>query len=152
MNGTRWSAALLLATACSGSPGDVEPIDGDFWGHWIDSNFEGVGGAGDSDEDGDGLLRSEEEAIGSDPSNADTDGDGYDDGVEVEGFTDPTDPDDRPYAGGWAIGGCRDDISGTGDRPGDIATNFALSDHFGDTVRLHDFCDRAVLLVGAAFW
>ncbi|RKN79553.1 Ig-like domain-containing protein [Ulvibacterium marinum] len=39
----------------------------------------------DTDEDGDGLLGGEEAALGTDPNNADTDGDGIDDGVEVGG-------------------------------------------------------------------
>jgi len=152
MNGTRWSVPLLLATGCFGAPTVVDPIDGEFWEHWVDSNFEGMAGAGDSDEDGDGLLRSEEEEYGSDPQNADTDGDGFSDGAEVDGFTDPTDADDHPYQGGWAIGACRHDIVGTGHAPGDIAENFEHPDQFGDTVRVHDFCDKAVMLVGAAFW
>lgn len=151
MRGTGWSIPLLLLAACSGSPTAIEPGEGDFWDQWIDAQFSGSA-AGDTDEDGDGLLRSEEEAIGSDPTVADTDGDGHDDGAEVEGYTDPTDASDHPYTGGWAMGSCRHDISGTGTRVGDIAENFALTDQFGDTVRVHDFCDRAVLLVGAAFW
>jgi hypothetical protein len=51
----------------------------------------------DSDADGDGLLDGEEVAIGTDPSNWDTDGDGRNDWHEVNGGgpipTDPFDPD-----------------------------------------------------------
>jgi len=152
MHGTRWSIPLLLLTACGGS-GVAQPLEGDdFWGDWVDTQFSGVAAAGDSDQDGDGLLASEEEELGLDPELADTDGDGYDDGEEIDGNTDPTDPSDHPYTGGWAIGDCRNDITGTGTRKGDIAANFAKTDQYGDTLRLHDFCDRAVLLVGAAFW
>ncbi len=39
----------------------------------------------DTDEDGDGLLGGEEAALGTDPTNPDTDGDGINDGVEVGG-------------------------------------------------------------------
>ena len=43
--------------------------------------------------DGDGLLDVEEEAIGTDALNPDTDGDGFDDGEEVLLMgTDPLDP------------------------------------------------------------
>lgn len=45
----------------------------------------------DSDEDG--LTDEEEEALGTDPENADTDGDGLSDYAEVNGVTDPLDAD-----------------------------------------------------------
>ncbi len=49
---------------------------------------------GDIDSDGDGLLDSEEAAIGTDPFNPDTDGDGLSDGEEVRTYkTDPLNPD-----------------------------------------------------------
>ena len=151
MQGTGWSLSLLLFTACSGPSFTGEAPDGDFWDGWIEQQFTGVA-AGDSDDDEDGLLRSEEERLGTDPNKADTDGDGWDDGVEVEGFTDPNDRSDHPYTGGWAMGSCRGDLTDTGWAVGEVAQNFALMDQFGDTVRLHDFCDRAVMLVAAAFW
>ena len=48
----------------------------------------------DSDADGDGLLKSEENELGTDPNNPDTDGDGLNDGVEVRTyFTNPLNPD-----------------------------------------------------------
>jgi cytochrome oxidase Cu insertion factor (SCO1/SenC/PrrC family) len=57
-----------------------------------------------------------------------------------------------PYEGGWPVGACRDDLSATGNAVGQVANDFALPDQFGDTVHLHDFCDRVVWLVFAAFW
>jgi hypothetical protein len=46
------------------------------------------------DSDGDGLIDSREEILGTDPRDADTDGDGLDDGSEVNDIgTDPTDSD-----------------------------------------------------------
>ena len=114
------------------------------------------GGGGDNqsgqDSDGDGLSDAEEDALGTDPEEEDSDDDGWDDGEEVDGNTDPTDDDDHPYNGGYGIDPCRDDIEATGTDVGAIANNFELVDQYGDTVRLHDFCDRAVLLVSAAFW
>ncbi len=48
----------------------------------------------DTDDDGDGLLGGEEAALGTDPSNPDSDGDGIDDGVEVGNDTNnPIDTD-----------------------------------------------------------
>ena len=74
------------------------------------------------------------------------------DSAEVDGNTDPLSADDHPYAGGWPIADCRDDITSTGNSEGDIADDFSLLDQFGDQVQLHSFCDRLVLLVGSAFW
>ncbi len=105
------------------------------------------------DADGDGLLDPDEIALGSDPANPDTDDDGYDDGEEAKQNTSPADPDDKPYATGWPIDACRNDItSGFGTENGDIAEGFALPDQYGQTVRLHDFCNQVVYLVFAAFW
>ncbi|PKL82081.1 MAG: hypothetical protein CVV24_11950 [Ignavibacteriae bacterium HGW-Ignavibacteriae-3] len=47
-----------------------------------------------TDKDGDGLTRCEEEELGTDPRNSDTDGDGLKDGAEVKQYkTDPRNPD-----------------------------------------------------------
>jgi Bacterial TSP3 repeat len=43
-----------------------------------------------ADDDGDGLLNNEEEALGTDPTEADTDGDGISDSDEFDHGTDPT--------------------------------------------------------------
>lgn len=109
---------------------------------------------GDSgaDDDGDGLTNGEEAALGSDPNNPDTDGDGYDDGEEVEGNTDPVSASDHPYQGGWPIADCRYDVLVTGNGLGQSTSNFALTDQYGETLQLHDFCDRAIILVGSAMW
>lgn len=53
-----------------------------------------VSGWGGSDHDNDGLTKSEEEELGTDPNNPDTDGDGLMDGEEVNKyFTNPLNPD-----------------------------------------------------------
>ena len=59
---------------------------------------------------------------------------------------------DHPYAGGWPIDACRDDLVSTGNNVGQVATDFELLDQHGEYVRLHDFCGQEVLLVSAAFW
>lgn len=106
----------------------------------------------DPDADGDGLSASEEAELGTDPELADTDGDGWQDGEELDGNTDPTDDRDHPYTGGWSIGACRDDLREEGTQPGQVVPDFALMDQYGEDVHLHDFCDRPVFLVFAAFW
>ena len=55
--------------------------------------------------------------------------------------------------GGWhKANGCQDELTATGNEVGDITADAEMTDQFGDTVRLYDFCDRAVLLVSGAFW
>jgi len=82
----------------------------------------------------------------------DSDGDGWLDTEEVDGNTDPLDAEDHPYTGGWPIGACRDSLTATGNGLGEVSDDFELLDQYGEMVRLHDFCDKEVLLVGAAFW
>ena len=75
--------------------------------------------------------------------------------VAIDGVTGGDDKDGTPttpYEGGWPVGACRDDIEPTGNAAGQVANDFALTDQFSDTVHLHDFCDRVVWLVFAAFW
>ena len=103
------------------------------------------------DSDRDGLLDDEEDVLGTDPALPDSDGDDWIDGDEVGSWTDPLDPDDHPYTGGWPIGACRHSIQGSGWAPGFTAQQFALPDQYGDTVRLHDFCEQAVLLTAYSF-
>ena len=104
------------------------------------------------DVDGDGLMEDEETELGTDPEKADTDGDSYDDGTEVAGNTDPNNRGDHPYEGGWPIDSCRWDVESTGVGVGEIAPDFELEDQFGETVRLHDFCGKVVLLTIGAQW
>jgi hypothetical protein len=107
----------------------------------------------DLDADDDGLNDGDEILAGSDPQLPDSDEDGWLDGQEIDGFTDPADPERHPYEGGWPIGSCAPGMGeGEGWAEGDIAMDVALLDQFGETVHLHDFCDRAVFIVFAAFW
>lgn len=59
----------------------------------MDSPFVTSFGPVDPDTDGDGLLDSEEAALGTDPNNPDSDGDGVSDGDEVLDGTQPLNPD-----------------------------------------------------------
>ena len=127
---------LVLAVGCS--PAEIAELSGD------DRAL---------DDDGDGLLTSEENDLGTDPFVADSDDDGYLDGEEADIGTDPLDALDHPYTGGWAIDTqCRDTVGEDVDSDVTIASNFSLTDQYGDSVKLYDFCDRTVLLVASAFW
>lgn len=106
------------------------------------------------DGDADGLMDDDEADLGTDPTDDDSDDDGWTDGDEVDNYVDPTNAADHPYTGGWPIDSCRADMAGeeTGTAEGDVAPGWELTDQFGETVRLHDFCGKVVLLVSAAFW
>ena len=104
------------------------------------------------DLDGGGLLSDLEEELGTDPDDPDSDGDGWNDGDEVDQNTDPLDENSKPYVGGWSADGCNQDISATGSKVGDVPEDFALEDQYGDEVSLYDFCNRVVVLIGAAEW
>ena len=104
------------------------------------------------DQDGDGLLNTEEEALGTDPEEDDSDGDGHTDGDEVVKGTDPLDIDDHPYFGEYPVDKCDEEPVSTGSGIGDIAPNFELRDAHADSVELYDFCGKVVWLVMGAFW
>ena len=125
---------------CEGSP-DCDDQDDD-----------SDGGDDGADADGDGLTDVQEDALGTDPDQADSDGDGYDDGDELEANTDPLDAGDHPYAGGWPIDACRDDLNGQGWHESQVIPDLELMDQHGETVRLHDFCGKAVLVTFGGFW
>jgi len=142
------------ADADADTDADTDPVT-DTDGDGLTDDEEAAAGTdpADADSDDDGLEDGEEvNDHSTDPLDADSDADGWDDGEEVDGYTDPLSADDHPYTGGWSINSCRDSIVSTGTSVGDIAPNFELSDQYGDTVRLHDFCDRAVLVTFGAFW
>ncbi len=141
-------------TDSSEASGSTDPFDPDTDGDTLLDGEESTYGTDPTlaDTDNDGLDDDEELGLGTDPTDDDDDGDGWLDGEEVAGHTSPLDASDHPYTGGWEIAACRDTIVTTGAAVGDIAPDFGLIDQNGDTVRLHSFCDRAVLLDFTEFW
>ncbi|MBO0591034.1 Ig-like domain-containing protein, partial [Cellulophaga sp. E16_2] len=68
----------------------------------------------ESDCDADGLTTSQENAIGTDPDNADTDGDTIPDGQEITDSTDPLDPCDSIGGVPTLADGCDEELVDTG--------------------------------------
>lgn len=84
--------ALLLV-------GDQTPPDADGDGlldAWETQYFGNLSQGPDSDPDNDQLGNLQEQQRGTNPAQADTDGDGFNDGVEVAAGTDPKDPASHP--------------------------------------------------------
>lgn len=82
----------------------------------------------------------------------DEDGDGFSNAEELDQGSDPYDELDVPYIGGWKKDAeCRFEIDPVGNDVNQVADNFSLVDQFGDTVYLHDFCGRVVLLEFSGF-
>lgn len=92
------SAISVFVAAAEDVDGDSYPDSSDAFptdrAEWVDTDLDGTGNNADIDDDGDGLLDSEEISAGTDPLVVDTDGDGFSDGVEVSQGFDPLDPND----------------------------------------------------------
>jgi hypothetical protein len=113
----------------------------------------------DIDSDGDGLLDSEEKALGTDVGNVDSDGDTYEDGWEVDEGTDPTSSDSRIYEGYWPYQPDKDSFDSVeySDAVASIGETFPrveLMDQFGEQVDIYDFAGhgKPVLVDISAVW
>lgn len=125
------NSLLLLGLACTGT--DVARACG-------------------GDADGDGLEDCmEEDEFGTDPTLADSDGDGFDDGDELDCGSNPLDLDEQCYACGWRHDD-PDDLSSTGAEVGDVVDNVTFVDQCGDEVDLWDFARSYHILFMTAAW
>lgn len=123
----------------------------------IDTSACSGDGGGDTDADGDGLLGSEEQSLGTDPNLADTDGDGFDDGEEVAAQVDPLNYGSWPQdTGVWpdrSAQASADGVTGGSSlSTGQIAPNLQLVDQYGNAVRLHQFYGYVVVISLGAVW
>ena len=88
-------------------------------------------GGPNSDPDGDGLTNDEEETLGTDPNDPDTDGDGFGDGEEVNTLgSDPLDPNDPAQLRVTQLAG--NDWSGITWTGSDPITVADFADYFGE--------------------
>jgi len=107
------------------------------------------------DTDEDFLTDLMEEAIGSDPESADSDGDGFDDAYEYLSYFDPNDPTDFPYTGDYPRLPLPADIDGEGWDEGEISRNWDdedAIDGFEEIVSLHRFYGNVILIDVGAEW
>ena len=107
----------------------------------------GLMACGDAKDNGDDTG----DDPGLDPA-GDEDGDGFTNAEEEAGGSDPNDPNDVPYAGGWQKDlECADSTVSTGNELGQVAEDFTLLDQFGEELSLHDFCNHVVLIEFSGF-
>jgi hypothetical protein len=92
----------------------------------------------DKDKDEDGLDGCAEEEAGTDPTVADSDGDGLSDGEEVACVSDPNDASELCYACGWPHND-PGNLTSTGAEIGDVIANLQMPDQCGEMVDLWDF-------------
>ena len=113
----------------------------------------------DAKDDSVGLESDSGDDLGEQPDpHVDSDGDGYTDAQEMHAGTDPNDPTDRIYQGGWPYNMNKDGLISPGwdaiPGPGAMIPEYTAQDQFGDTVNLYDLAGQGkkiVLDVGTEF-
>jgi peroxiredoxin len=117
-----------------------------------------AGGCAPADSDEDGLVDSFEEAIGTSPDVADTDGDGFDDLTEHLTFHWATDPDDFPREAALPrlpppTDAAWDELSADeGWSEGDFSRSWESEDQHGETLSLREFYGNVILVDMGAEW
>lgn len=143
-DGSTWYSKIELPVIAGTD--DVNTNDADEDGlpdDWEEAHFGGLNEDGSGDPDDDGLNNTEEESLGTDPTDDDTDGDGVTDGDEVANGTDPKNPDDPGSANDADQDGLDDDWEaehfgdataedGSGDPDGDGLNNTEEQTHGTD--------------------
>ena len=87
----------IAGNACDAFPSDAT--------EWLDTDGDGTGNNADPDDDNDGLLDTEEIALGTEPLVSDSDGDGANDGIEVSAGTDPLEETSFPILADGDVNG-----------------------------------------------
>ncbi len=143
--------SLLLLAGCPTDRNPELPDDDDATDAPDDDDSGGDDDDGtpeDVDWDDDGLPNSFEDEIGSDPTNNDTDGDGFLDGTEYYAYFRPADDTDYPYTGDYPRAPIPADgeIEGQGYNQFDVSPDFTITDQFGQDLYLHRFYGNIVVV------
>ncbi len=104
-----------------------------------------------SDPDFDRVNDCEEEANGTDPMLADSDGDGMSDREEIDCVSNPNDANEQCYACGWEHND-PGTLTSTGAELGDTMANLSLVDQCGEVVDTWDFHGEYHILYMTAAW
>lgn len=123
-----------------GDDSGEDPSGGDPSGGSTDPTGSDPSGGDPSGGDPSGGDPSGGDPTGGDPSGGDPTDDSGDSGDSGSTGT-------SPYTGGWDVGDCQASIPAGSGYAGDIAG----TDQFGESVQLHDFCHKAVLVVVGTF-
>jgi hypothetical protein len=145
-----WLAAVAFGSLALAACGDDAAGDGS--GSGGSSGAAGTGGLDpNGNQDGDCLTNGQEIENGTDPTLADTDGDGSDDCAELDCNSPPADPAKRCYACGWKHGDPGNLVS-TGATEGNVIENIPLVDQCGETVPLWDLAGEYQILFMTTVW
>jgi hypothetical protein len=105
-----------------------------------------------ADTDGDGLSDGDEvNTYGTLPNQADTDGDGLKDGEEIDCVSDPLDAEELCYSCGWGHND-PENLQSTGSSEGDTLVNLGLIDQCEEDVSLWDFAGSYHILFMTTQW
>ncbi|HHH31762.1 MAG TPA: redoxin domain-containing protein [Polyangiaceae bacterium] len=115
-----------------------------------------VAGCEQIDADQDGVTIFDEEALGLDPNNPDTDTDGFFDGHEIAEASDPLSLSSWPYLSGlWPhrlVYAQADGVQGAGWQVGQVIPNHMVTDQFGNPLQMHQFYGYKIVLSFGARW
>jgi len=137
--------ALPLLAACPTPSNQPLPDDDD------DDDDSAIGDDDDStpedvDWDDDGLPNDFEDSIGTDPTNNDSDEDGFLDGTEYYAYFRPWDGTDYPYVGEYPRAPIPDTIESEGFNQLQVSPDWSAVDQFGQELFLHRFAGNIVIV------
>jgi hypothetical protein len=146
-----WRIATAIAVLSLGCAEERAPADAAGPSSGTTSGQGGQAPDPNVSADGDCMTLAEEQALGTDDTLADTDGDGFDDCAEVACVSDPVDTGEKCYLCGWKHND-PGTLASTGGAEGDVIANLDLVDQCKESVRIWDFAGEYHILMMTAAW